>query len=355
MTKTCAVAGCKTNYKKRENGATTITNPGTVIGFPNESNPNLLREWIRFCNQKKSLQITSTIGICTKHFNDKFVKVGERKTLRWELHPIPTKYCPDIEMPPSIMPTTSTHRKPPTDRSQPDQLNSFLEDDLIKSLTDIRDSVCPPGYKLEVHDEKAAILYKLEMTENKIPEVTETIVIDQELHVKLYKRSIPIPLPQWFRKGGDCRLKHKSAIDNFSNYIKNYGDIEIPDSRNIPSDIMDELQKLKYKKTVSNGPKYSPSMIRYSLLMYYTSPQTYKMLLETLPFPSISLLKKLSQGGIEPLKACKLLLEKGKMDQDVILSLDEMYIQKESGYNGGRVTGTDPDGKRRSSNESSRS
>ena len=69
------------------------------------------------------------------------------------------------------------------------------------------------------------------------------------------------------------------------------------------------------------------------------------MLLETLPFPSISLLKKLSQGGIEPLKACKLLLEKGKMDQDVILSLDEMYIQKESGYNGGRVTGTDPDGK----------
>ena len=148
-----------------------------------------------------------------------------------------------------------------------------------------------------------------------------------------------------FEKGGDCRLKHKSAIENFSNYIKNYGDIEIPDSRNIPSDIMDELQKLKYKKTVSNGPKYSPSMIRYSLLMYYTSPQTYKMLLETLPFPSISLLKKLSQGGIEPLKACKLLLEKGKMDQDVILSLDEMYIQKESGYNGGRVTGTDPDGK----------
>ena len=35
-----------------------------------------------------------------------------------------------------------------------------------------------------------------------IPEVTEHIVIDEHLHVKLYKKSIPIPLPEWFRKGG---------------------------------------------------------------------------------------------------------------------------------------------------------
>ena len=345
MTKTCAVAGCKTNCKKQENGVKIISNPGTVIGFPDESKPStLLPEWIRFCNQK-SIHITEHVGICTKHFDDKFVKEGKRKTLRWELHPIPTKYCPDIEVPPSLMPTTPTHRKLPTDRSQPDQLNAFRKEDLVQSLADVTDSLCPPGYKLEVHDGKAAILYKLEMTESNIPEVTETIVIDQELHVKLYKRSIPIPLPQWFRKGGDCRVKHKSVIENFPNYIKNYGDVDIPDSRNIPSDIMDELHKLKYKKTVNDGPKYSPRMIRYALLMYYTSPQTYKMLLETLPFPSISLLKKLSQGGIEPLKACKLLLERGKMDRDVILSLDEIYIQKDAGYNGGRITGADADGK----------
>ena len=101
---------------------------------------------------------------------------------------------------------------------------------------------------MEMHDGKAAILYKLEMTENNIPEVTETIVIDQELHVKLYKRSIPIPLPQWFRKGSDCKVKHKSVIENFPNYIKNYGDVDVPDSRNIPSDIMAQ----KIPPTLSN-------------------------------------------------------------------------------------------------------
>jgi hypothetical protein len=159
MTKTCSVAGCKTNYKKRENGVTTISNPGTVIGFPDEAKPpDLLQEWIRFCNQK-SLQITKNNGICTKHFDDEFVKDGVRKTLRWELRPIPTKYCPNIEMPPSLLPTTSTHRKPPTDRSQPDQLNDFKKDDSVKTLADITDSVCPPGYKREEHD-GATILYK---------------------------------------------------------------------------------------------------------------------------------------------------------------------------------------------------
>ena len=60
------------------------------------------------------------------------------------------------------------------------------------------------------------------------------------------------------------------------------------------------------------------------------APQAYRMLLEQLPFPSISLLKKLSRGGIEPLKACKLLLDRGKMDKDVILSFDEIYLQKDT-------------------------
>ena len=64
-------------------------------------------------------------------------------------------------------------------------------------------------------------------------------------------------------------------------------------------------------------------------------------LLEQFPFPSISWLKQLSKGGIEPLKACKLLLEEGKMDKDVILSLDEIFLQKDAQYSGGRTIGAD--------------
>ena len=166
-------------------------------------------------------------------------------------------------VPPSLLPTTPTTRKPPTDRSQPDQFNDFQKNDLIKSLSDITDSVCPTGYKLEVHDGKAAIMYKLEPTVNDIQQVTETIVIDKELHVKLYKKSIPIPLPEWFRKGSDCRVRHKSSIENFAPYIKNYGDVDITNPTNMPKENQEELQNLKYEKSF-NGPNFSPGMIRYA-------------------------------------------------------------------------------------------
>ena len=155
----------------------------------------------------------------------------------------------------------------------------FTKNDAIKTIDDITDAVCPPGYKLEVHEGKAVILYKMEMSSQHIPEVTETIVVDKELHVKLYKRSIPIPLPEWFRKGGDCRVKRKSIIENFPAYITNYAEMDTPDIENIPGDIMDELQQLKYKKP-ADGHKFSPNMTRYALLLYYTSTQAYKMLVE---------------------------------------------------------------------------
>ena len=54
----------------------------------------------------------------------------------------------------------------------------------------------------------------------------------------------------------------------------------------------------------------------------YTSKQLYSLLIEDLPLPYFLLLKKLSQGGIAPMKALKLLLEKGNIDVDVINSFN---------------------------------
>ena len=106
-------------------------------------------------------------GICEKHFHKRFIKYGERKTLIWgQEDPLPTIFSVEKDLPPSLLPTTPTTRKPPTDRSEPDQLNDFQKSDLLKSLSDITDSVCPTGYKLEVHDGKAAIFYKLDPTVN---------------------------------------------------------------------------------------------------------------------------------------------------------------------------------------------
>ena len=200
MTKTCSVAGCNTNHKKRVDGKTIILNPGTVFTFPNDNRyAEIRREWVRFCNRKRAFDITNNSGICTKHFEERFVNDGERKTLKWMLNPIPSKYCADIHIPPSVLPTPTSNRKPPTDRSSPDELSSFKEEDDINKFADISTSHCPEGFKLEIHnDNNKAIFYKMETNSLGIPEVTQTIVIDEQLHVKLYKNSFPIPLPKWF-------------------------------------------------------------------------------------------------------------------------------------------------------------
>ena len=68
-------------------------------------------------------------------------------------------------------------------------------------------------------------------------------------------------------------------------------------------------------------------MLRYAVLLKYTSVQTYKLLLQQFPLISLSLLKKLTEGGIESLKAAKVLLEQGKIGLVLFCSL-VMFIYK---------------------------
>ena len=75
-----------------------------------------------------------------------------------------------------------------------------------------------------------------------IPQITETITVDKFFHVKLFLNSSPVPLPEWFREGSDCRLKRKSVLENFPNYIRNF-----QETKNILSDILNELQEIRFK------------------------------------------------------------------------------------------------------------
>ena len=79
-------------------------------------------------------------------------------------------------------------------------------------------------------------------------------------------------MPEWFRKGSDCRLKRKSVLENFPNYIRNF-----QETKNIPSDILNELQEIRFKKPVDR-PKYSVNLLRYAsfvTLYLNTSLQTF--------------------------------------------------------------------------------
>ena len=73
------------------------------------------------------------------------------------------------------------------------------------------------------------------------PEITEVITVDKLLHVRLFSKSSSIPLPECFRKGSDCQLRRKSKLEHFPPHIKYY-----LDAKNIPSDILTELQEIRF-------------------------------------------------------------------------------------------------------------
>ena len=183
---------------------------------------------------------------------------------------------------------------------------------------------CPTGYELK-KDENKAIFYKIEPNSVlSIPQVSEAIVVDKMLHFNLFSVASPTPLPKWFRKGSDCCLRKKSMLENFPNYLRNFAEVN-----KWPDDILSERELIRYKKPVDK-PKYSVNMLRYAPLLRYTSVQVYKLLLQQFPLLSLSLLKKLTEGGIDPLKAAKVLLKQGKIFTEVVLLLDEVYLQKDS-------------------------
>ena len=82
-------------------------------------------------------------------------------------------------------------------------------------------------------------------------------------------------------------------------------------------------------KKPDDRPKFTSKLLQLALMLRYTSLPAYQLLVKHFPLPSVSLLKRLSQGGLEPLKAVKLLPNERKIDKDIVLLTDKMYLQKE--------------------------
>ena len=66
-------------------------------------------DYRRFVNSE-DWALTSCSGICSKHFEEKFLKVGKRATLRWKLQPVPSIYSGNESIPPSVMARFKTQR-----------------------------------------------------------------------------------------------------------------------------------------------------------------------------------------------------------------------------------------------------
>ena len=78
----------------------------------------------------------------------------------------------------------------------------------------------------------------------------------------------------------------------------------------------------------------------YSFLLRCTSLQTYLLLMKEFPFPSLFLLKKITEGQLDAVKCVKSLKSQGVISEDVVLMFDEIYLQKCEEYCGGEIIAT---------------
>ena len=120
-------------------------------------------------------------------------------------------------------------------------------------------------------------------------------------------------------------------LENFTVYLRTYADNH--------SSIFEELLQYRFTKK----PIYSANIIRYSLLLRYTSIQSYKVSLQDFPLP-LSLLQKISSGTIDAVKCANALRIEGKISEDVCMIFDEMYLQKRQEYFWGEMIGCDDEG-----------
>ena len=165
--------------------------------------------------------------ICQKHFEPHYYKLGaqrKRYGLVKKLNPVVTIFEPEE----SHLSTESKYlksrvsvpRKSPTKRVyQQDQFKLSEEQDKIKSFDDIDSMLTLLGYTFHKCDDYV-VFYHIETNVLNVPEVTDCARVDRDLHVKLFYKGSPLPLPQWFRHGKDCCLTRKSMMQNFPNYIK---------------------------------------------------------------------------------------------------------------------------------------
>ena len=91
---------------------------------------------------------------------------------------------------------------------------------MINGFADL-EGLCPNGFTI-TKTEDNIMFYKVEIAGTFcIPQVVATICVDESMHVKLFKCNLPLPLPEWFRSGDDCKLKRNSVLANFPAYISN--------------------------------------------------------------------------------------------------------------------------------------
>ena len=123
------------------------------------------------------------------------------------MKPVPTMFDPkkvinkNSEISNVTLPICIPRRTPRKRLYQEDQYESCISKDSVKDSKCLNESFSHSGYTFRKNDDHV-LFYKLEENEMSIPEVTNCIRIDSELHVQPFFKGAPVPLPNGFTMEG---------------------------------------------------------------------------------------------------------------------------------------------------------
>ena len=259
----------------------------------------------------------------------------DRARLNYSLNPIPTIHPTSIAKSQSVIPNRV--RKSPTLRIfQKDELSLFkdkytlITKDNIVSYMKVADEY--RNFHIDVSD-IGVTAYRVKI-DSGIAVVQECVHATNDSHVILSFESSPIPLPDYISTAAGCKLTSLDMITNLPNYCRNA-------SHNYHIEVIDELIKLRFYHP--RGRHYPSAVLRFSLLLRYTSGSAYKLLDKFIPLPSERLLQMLKSHTIDSIKALCTLRNNSLIGNDVVILLDEMYLQTQVQFNGKSVIGCDSD------------
>ena len=108
-----------------------------------------------------------------------------------------------------------------------------------------------------------------------------------------------------------------------SSYKKTY-DAKLPKLYQIRGRADVQYSGRAQRPLIQEKRMFSSSVIWYSLLLRYTSLQTYWLLMKEFPYPFLSLLTKITKGQLGVVKYAKSWKLQGMISKDVVLMFDEM-------------------------------
>ena len=165
--------------------------------------------------------------------------------------------------------------------------------------------------------------------------IKESITSYKDFHVQLSYAGSPIPLPNYTQKSTGHKSTHLDVLENLPNYCRSF-------RSKFDIDVIKELLKLRYFNPCGRS-KYPSQVLRFFLILRYTSNSASRFLKKYVPLPSNSLLRKLRSPSIDNYQPLQSLRELNCMCNDLAILLNEMHLQSQVAFDGHTLIGCNAD------------